>query len=129
MTADEDDNPSPFTDAYELTMTHAAALFFAIGVQGAAFHGQWRIALAFCGCCALFALTQRFRFLARNTSWFLDSMVRNALIQLIVLGLGWVLHRLWVPLLGCGWAVLTLLMDAPKLSLLEERWRISGRRS
>lgn len=122
MTDEIDENP--FTDVYQLRMTHAVVLFLPSGIQGAVFHGAWWPALWFGGLFALLAVLKRFRFLVRNTSWFLGSVLWNVIIQIALLLIGLFVHRLWVPMLGIAWVVVTLFSDSPELSELEKKWRL-----
>ena len=109
-------------------MTHAVALFGPVGVQGAIYHRHWWAALAFCGGCALISVSTRFRYLTQNTNWFLGSMLWNIVIQFALVLLALLVHRLWVPLLGVAWIVVTWLSDSPELTQLEKEWRIPSRR-
>lgn len=122
--AEIDENPSPFTDVYQLRMTHAVALFFPAAIQGAVFHGAWWWALGFGGLCALFTALARFRFLVQNTSWFLGSVLWNVTVQIVLLLIGLLVHRLWIPMLGVAWIVVTMFSDSPELSQLEKEWRL-----
>lgn len=59
----------------------------------------------FCAMLALFSVLARFRFLVRNTNWFLGSVLWNVIIQIGLVLTGLAVHHLWVPMLGIGWVV------------------------
>lgn len=124
MSMENENQSNPFGDTYELIMTHSVAMAAPIVVQAAIFYSKWWWALGSLAGFLLFAITARFRFLIRNTDWFLGSLLWNVVVQSLLLIIALWFDQLWIAMLSCGWAILCIFGDTGELSVVAKTWHI-----